>query len=234
MIWFTCRKCGKRHKQPDEAAGSLIFCECGQANRVPWENTAPPPQEPAGDEQRPRRRRWSEAEEDKREPAPRRRRRREPRPRDPAHCLNHEEAPSEHTCADCGEAFCARCVVEFEGLWLCGPCKNFRVRRLLRPPRVAGLAVGALVAGLISAPLTFCITLTTIGSHEPGAILAGALVGTALGATALVLGLAGMRQAEGAARGGQGIAMTGAALGTAGLLWSLSLVVLMANRMLEG
>jgi len=35
MIWFACKQCGKRHKQPEDAAGSLIFCECGQANRVP-------------------------------------------------------------------------------------------------------------------------------------------------------------------------------------------------------
>jgi hypothetical protein len=48
------------------------------------------------------------------------------------------------------------------------------------------------------------------------------------------MGLVGMRQAEGAARGGQGLAMTGAALGTAGLLWSLSLVVLMTSRLLGG
>ncbi len=220
MIWFACKKCGKRHKQPAEAAGSLVFCECGQSNRVPWESAVPAPRESAEAEPRPGQRRG---------------RRRELRPRDPAHCLNHEEAPSVHTCPDCGEAFCPRCLVEFQGVRLCGPCKNFRVRRLQRSPRPSGLAVGALVAGLVCAPLIFCVTLGTIGTQEPRIILGGGLVGMALGAAALVLGLVGLRQAERTAgRGGQGLAMTGAALGTAGLLWSLSLVVIMASRLLEG
>src|SRR5262245_43586005 len=39
MIWFPCKTCGKKHKRPDEAAGSLVFCSCGEANRVPWEST---------------------------------------------------------------------------------------------------------------------------------------------------------------------------------------------------
>src|SRR5262245_42491280 len=131
MIWFACKQCGKRHKQPEDAAGSLIFCECGQANRVPWESTVPAPQERAGGEERPRPRpqKWSDAaEEDEPEAAPRSRtsRRPETRRRDSAYCLNHGEAPSEHTCPDCGEAFCARCLVEFQGQRLCAPCKNFR------------------------------------------------------------------------------------------------------------
>ena len=35
------------------------------------------------------------------------------RPRDPRFCLNHEEIPSVKTCADCGDAFCADCLLEF-------------------------------------------------------------------------------------------------------------------------
>ena len=108
MTRFACQQCGKRHQQPDDAAGSLIFCECGQANRVPWESAAPAPQE--RDEGRgrpgPRRRRWSDADEDEDEPSRRR------RPRDPAVCLNHPGAVPAHTCPDCGEAFCPRCLVE--------------------------------------------------------------------------------------------------------------------------
>jgi hypothetical protein len=220
MIWFACKRCGKRHKQPVEAAGSLVFCECGQSNRVPWESTVPAPREPAGPEPR---------------PGPRRRNRREPRPRDPAYCLNHEEAMSVHTCPDCGEAFCARCLIEFQGLRLCGPCKNFRVRKLQRRPQIAGMAIAALVVGLVCAPLIFCFTLTAIGTREPRNIVVAGVIGMVMGVAALVLGLVGLRQAEGAAgRGGQGMAMTGAALGTAGLLWSLSLVILMAGRLLEG
>jgi hypothetical protein len=234
MIWFACKKCGKRHRQPADAAGSLIFCECGQANRVPWESTVPAPEAPpAGDEGRPRppRRRWAEAD-DEDEPSPRRRR---TRPRDPSRCLNHEDAPPADTCPDCGEAFCPRCLVEFQGRRLCGPCKNYRVRLLQRPPRMSGLAVGALIAGVASTPFVVCLTLAPVQSGEPGTVFGCAVVGMAIGAAALLLGLAGLRQVEGqAAMGGRGLAMTGAACGLAGLLWSLSLAVIMANRILQG
>ncbi|HKI37210.1 MAG TPA: hypothetical protein VKA46_35475 [Gemmataceae bacterium] len=219
MIWFACARCGKRHKQPADAAGSLVFCECGQANRVPWDSTAPAPRESREGEARPGRRR-----------------RREAPPRDPAYCLDHEEAPSAHTCPDCGEAFCPRCLVEFQGLRLCGPCKNFRVRKLQRLPRVAGMAIAALVVGLLSAPIVFCTTVIPMVQHQqPGVILGYGVVGMAIGAAALLLGLVGLRVAEkDAGRGGRGLAMTGAAFGTAGLLWSLSLVVTMASRFVQG
>ena len=44
MIWFACKQCGKRHSRAESSIGTLIFCECGQANTVPWESTveAPP------------------------------------------------------------------------------------------------------------------------------------------------------------------------------------------------
>ena len=237
MIWFPCKKCGKRHKQPAEAAGSLIFCECGQANRVPWESTVPePPAQTEGEANRPasRRTRWSDsgAEDDT---EPERRRRRPTRPRDPNHCLNHPEAAASDTCPDCGEAFCPRCLVEFQGVRLCGACKNYRVRQLQRLPRIAGLAIGALVAGLASAPLVFCITLSAIGSRQPGTIFVCGVIGMLLGAAALALGLVALRQTEKKARlGGRGMALTGAAFGIAGFLWSLTLVVMMASRLGEG
>jgi len=235
MIWFACKKCGKHHQQPADAAGSLVFCECGQANRVPWESTVPAPEKPAaGDEDRPRprRRRWADAD-DEDEPGPRRRR--ATRRHGPGRCLNHEDAAAAETCPDCGEAFCPRCLVEFQGGRLCGPCKNYRVRKLQRPPHISGLAVGALVAGLLSAPFVFCITLAGLGSGEPGVIFGCAVVGMAIGTAALLFGLAGLRQAEGkAAGGGRGLAMTGAACGAAGLLWSLSLAVMMASRLVQG
>jgi len=237
MIWFSCKKCGKRHKQAAEAAGSLVFCECGQANRVPWESTVPePPQRTEGEADRPapRRTRWSDAgAEEEREPG--RRRRRGARPRDPSHCLNHADAPATDPCPDCGEAFCPRCLVEFQALHVCAACKNYRVRQLQRLPRIAGLAIAALVAGLASAPLVFCITLSAIGSRQAGAIFACGVVGMLIGATALVLGLLALRQAEQKARvGGRGMALTGAAFGVAGFLWSLTLVVMMAGRLGEG
>ena len=46
MIWFTCKKCGKTHNRPDTAAGTMIFCACGNGNTVPWESTASEPATP--------------------------------------------------------------------------------------------------------------------------------------------------------------------------------------------
>ncbi len=52
MIHFTCSQCGKSHVRPETSAGTMVFCTCGQGNRVPWESTAessppPPPEAPA-------------------------------------------------------------------------------------------------------------------------------------------------------------------------------------------
>ena len=43
MIWFTCKKCGKTHGRTETSAGTMVFCECGNGNTVPWESTAAPP-----------------------------------------------------------------------------------------------------------------------------------------------------------------------------------------------
>src|SRR5438876_4072272 len=43
MISFTCKQCGKVHTRPESAAGTMIFCTCGQGTRVPWESTAADP-----------------------------------------------------------------------------------------------------------------------------------------------------------------------------------------------
>src|SRR5438874_9786727 len=115
MIWFACKQCGQRHSRPDDAAGTVVFCDCGKGNRVPWTSTEPadvpePSAAEREDNDRPRRRRG---------PAER---------RDRGYCLNHPDTASEQTCADCGEGFCADCVVTLQGEVLCGPCKNFRIR----------------------------------------------------------------------------------------------------------
>ena len=47
MIWFTCRQCGKRHVRPEAECGTLVFCECGQGNRVPWQSTVAEEEAPA-------------------------------------------------------------------------------------------------------------------------------------------------------------------------------------------
>ena len=99
MIWFACKQCGKRLKQPDGAGGSFVFCTCGQGNRVPWESTlAPEPETPTASP--------SSEEPPEVEPVPYGKEREIVEP-DPAYCWNHQDIPSEKTCDDCGERFCA-------------------------------------------------------------------------------------------------------------------------------
>jgi hypothetical protein len=225
MIRFTCKECGKRLRKPDEAVGTLVFCECGQANRVPWESTVPPPAE--GDEDRPHRRRPRDEDEDDR--PPRRRRR-------TGYCLNHEGEVAPHTCADCQEPFCPRCVVELQGETLCGPCKDLRARRMQKPPGVPGLAIAALIAGLVSSPIALCLTLMSAGQEaEPPAVLAVSVVGALLGLGAVVLSLMALREVEKKkGHAGRAMALTGAAGGLAGLMWSASIISLMAARLIQG
>ena len=47
MIWFQCKKCGKTHSRPDSSAGTMIFCNSGHGNTIPWESTATEPAAPA-------------------------------------------------------------------------------------------------------------------------------------------------------------------------------------------
>jgi hypothetical protein len=163
VIHFACKQCGKPFTRADEAAGTLVFCECGTGNRVPWESTmAAPPAEPEalgpaadssmpGDEEReiPHRRTRSPV-------------RREVPDRDPSFCLNHQDRPRQETCADCGESFCASCVITFDGQTLCGPCKNFRIRSMQRPAQFSVYALFSLLLGLVTGPTgLFCVGMST-------------------------------------------------------------------------
>jgi serine/threonine-protein kinase len=73
-------------------------------------------------------------------------------------CFNHPDAPAAHRCAECGEAFCAACLVPFRGRWVCGPCKNHRVRVLERQPLTSLLAILTLVFGVGGAAFAMCLT----------------------------------------------------------------------------
>src|SRR5258708_1286332 len=141
MIWFTCKKCGKTHGRPDPAAGTMIFCECGNGNTVPWESTiaepaAPPVATPApkgpdlgpiqfdptmvnpppgGAAPRPSPYPSSAADRDDDEPRYRRGRTEK---RDPDYCFNHQRRPKIETCAECEQGFCADCLVKFQGVLL--------------------------------------------------------------------------------------------------------------------
>jgi hypothetical protein len=172
MIWFACKQCAKRHSRPESSIGTLIFCDCGQSNTVPWESTveAPPVPEappapprpvppaprldpvPVGEERVPPRRLDPEQQ-----PSPRGSRRPGPRRRDPRFCLNHEDTPVHKNCADCGDPFCADCLVELRAQVLCGPCKNLKVRVLQKPPQLSGKALSSVLVATLCLPLPFCM-----------------------------------------------------------------------------
>jgi hypothetical protein len=228
MIWFTCKKCGKTHSRPETSAGTLIFCDCGNGTTVPWESTAsapaaPPPVSgvphvpdlapiqfdpvpvsstpakpgaylvsvpaaPVEDEERPYRRGRSEK-------------------RDPDYCFNHQRRPKAQACADCEENFCADCLVHFNGVPLCGPCKNFRARRLELPPTTSTMASASLIISLIAGPILMCLLIWTPGNSGMRVVgwlsLLPQVVAMALGAWALA-------EAEKEKKGGgQWVAVTG-------------------------
>jgi len=276
MIWFTCKKCSKKHGKADNLAGTMVFCDCGQGNTVPWQSTtsapetppepprraAPPPPRPLPREDRgrdrdwdrppappPRRPRYDDDWEDRPPTAPappvddasagdllRRRREKVFRRHRPGFCFNHDDVATDKTCADCKEYFCPRCVVEVQGTMLCGPCKNFRIRGLSRPGRVPGLAVVALVVGLVSGPVTFCLTLLGVGQQgTPVWAVLLSVVGLILPVGGLVVSWLALREIETKPNtGGRGLAMTGATTSLVGALWCATVAFLVILRMAQG
>jgi hypothetical protein len=249
MIWFGCKKCGKRHGKAESLSGTLVFCDCGFGNRVPWSSTVPEPESPPAvpaprpravplddrDDRRPPRR--SVPVDDKDDWAPpslRTRPRKEAKKINPNFCLVHDETPSQHVCKDCQLRFCSSCVVTLQGDTLCGPCKNFRLRGTHRSTPISPWAIISVLVGLVSAPIGFCMSLSGINNlASPGGGHAG--LGVLLGLLAflfpvagLVLGLIALRQIEQKANvGGRLFAVTGAAAGLVGTVWSLTVVMLM-------
>jgi hypothetical protein len=242
MIWFACKQCGKVQGRSEGEAGTLVFCECGQGNRVPWESTAPEPDPaetpaPLPAAPAPRARRWEPpADDEAGQPLPPPRRRAwEGRRPNPAYCLNHDETASEQTCDDCRCAFCAACLVRLQGRTLCGPCKNFRVRALNRPSRSSPLAIVALVVALVTSPVAFVITLMAIGLQVQGGPVPGVallcLAGLALPAGALVLACVALRRVETRPGvGGRSLAAGGAVAALAGSLWALTAGVVLVTK----
>jgi hypothetical protein len=236
MIWFACKQCGKRHSRPESSIGTLIFCDCGQSNTVPWESTVEPPPvaeapEPArpaiplptaprldpipvGEERVPPRRREPELER------PRPGRRPGPRRRDPRFCLNHEDAAMAKTCADCGDAFCAECLVDMRGVALCGPCKNFRARLLQRPPQMSGKALSSVLVAILCLPLPLCLGIGF--GWEPLLPLLALLPNL----TALALGVWALHDTQVNPRiSGQAMAVTGMLTGALACVLSVLLTI---------
>ncbi|HVS35342.1 MAG TPA: hypothetical protein VMS17_07140 [Gemmataceae bacterium] len=287
MIWFTCKKCQKKHGRADNLAGTMVFCDqCGNGNMVPWQSTttapetppepprkpAPPPPPPAprrpvNDRGRPaddrgRDRDWDRPPprprprapyddyddwDDRRRPGPppppddasagdllRRRRAQVFRRHRPGYCFNHDDVATEKTCADCKEHFCPNCLVEVQGKTLCGPCKNFLVRGLHRPGKVPPLAIVAVIVGMVSSPVTFCLTLFGTPMGGLGAMLLG-IVGLVIPVGGLVLSWLALRQIESKPNmGGRGLAMTGATSSLVGTLWCVTVVFLVIFSMVHG
>ena len=218
MIWFSCTKCGKTHGRPENSIGTMVFCECGQGNLVPWESTAPePPPQPApvalpGTPATPTLAPITFDSPTPATPPPLEtggRRRRVGERRDPNFCFNHPTAVKSASCEDCGEAFCASCLVALEGATLCGPCKNFRVRGLELPPRNSTAATLSLLIALVTGGvLSFCFL--PFGSNVAISVLS--LLSLVLELVALGLGIRALVIAQpdrDARLGGQALAVTG-------------------------
>lgn len=237
MIWFTCKQCGKVHGRPENTVGTLVFCTCGQGNTVPWESTTaepveqtiPPPVElpkvpelspltfeptVVGSPTGPSTYRIEEEE-------PVRRTRGDKR--DPGYCFNHQHVPKEGACADCEEGFCRDCLVNFQGVPLCGPCKNFRIRAHEAPPATSTLATASVAIALLTGvPLAFCLL--------PWGQTVLSLLALLPQLVALGLGVRALQQSEKEGRyGSQAWAVTGVAAASLTCLLTL-LVTFYASR----
>lgn len=231
MIWFTCKKCGKAHGRSEASAGTMVFCDCGHGNTVPWESTTAEPAaapvvveapkvpdlgpiqfDPMGTPSVPGSSpppvkpsssypRSSPPDDDER---PYRRGRSEKR--DPDYCFNHQRRPQAGQCADCEENFCADCLVKFQGATLCGPCKNFRARKQEVPPTASTLASASVVISLIVGPLMTCLVL----ANRSEGMRVMNWMSILLQFVAIALGVWALREAEAERKGGgQWVAITG-------------------------
>ena len=167
MIWFDCQKCNKTLSRSESSAGALVFCDCGNSLRVPWESTAPPaaetyalateePLAPVRFEMVPGQSAQSTPAAFDEVSSPRLRRRTDEI--DPDYCFNHPSEPKSVNCTDCGLGFCRRCATKLRGQTVCAPCKNYRARLQQRRPETARWAVVSFATALIAAPVLLGLT----------------------------------------------------------------------------
>ena len=242
MIWFACKQCGKHHGRAESLIGTLVFCECGHGNRVPWTSTVPEPELPKEPAPRPAPRPAPPRDEEDRPPPlefPRPQRRLRPfRRPDPNFCLHHDETAAEHTCDACRVRFCSACVVTLQDKTLCGPCKNFRVRGLHRPGRASPLAIVALVLALVSAPVAFVLAMAGAQTSAGGSVALGVsicVLGLLLPAAALVVSRYALSDVETKANvRGRSLEMTGLTTALVGVMWCVSVAGLLIFKQITG
>jgi hypothetical protein len=252
MIWFACKQCGKRHGRAENLSGTLVFCECGHGNRVPWASTASEPEEaeleavpvpvpipPAQSRPRPVPVPVPDEPERRQPEFPDWRRGRSGRTParriNPNFCLNHDEVASQETCAECRLRFCKACVVTLQGRTLCGPCKNFRIGALSQPARVAPLSIVALIVSLVSGPVTLVLTMFGLGMYHQRGAVAGALlpcmVSLAMPVGGLILGGMALREIERKPHvGGRALATSGVSVALVGIVWTVTVATLVVAR----
>jgi hypothetical protein len=211
MIAFVCKECGKRYERPPEQSGSLVFCECGVANRVPWESAAVPrAAEASVPEAIPLAQpipRAVPVEDPSSALEPRHRSRR----RDSTVCFNHPEVAAAGVCTACGEGFCADCTVVLQGQNLCGPCKNFQIRTLEMPARLSNLAIVSSVVALAGGFFTLFLLPVGVAARSASNGVAAFLgiLGLVPPLVAVVLALNALRKLENDSRlSGRVLAMT--------------------------
>ena len=246
MISFTCKKCGRRHSRPVGQAGTLVFCDCGQSNRVPWASEADhlPPIELIP----PVRARPVEAPAPAIPslpvpppapqaplPLPSRRPGRLLGKVNPNFCFQHADNASTAACADCRLPFCDSCVVTLQGETLCGPCKNFRVASPGRARRVLPLAVVALVSALASGPVALTLSLTGTGLVLAEGLVAVAVALCLLGAVfplaALTLATMALRRLDDRPQSsGRGLAASAACVSLVSVVWCATVAALLLSK----
>jgi hypothetical protein len=226
MISFACKKCARSHRRPEGEAGTLVFCTCGHANRVPWPSeaeAAPGAARPVLDAQ------------PATPPLPSRRPGRLLGKVNPNFCFHHLDNPSTAACAACRLPFCDACVVLLQGETLCGPCKNFRLASPGRARRVLPLAAVALVAALASGPVALTLSLAGAGIvASEGTVAVGValcLLGAALPATGISLAAVALRRLDARPQStGRGVASSALCVSLVGVVWCATVAGLLVGR----
>ncbi|NBO91647.1 MAG: hypothetical protein EBV06_04940 [Planctomycetia bacterium] len=247
MIWFLCKTCGKKQSRPESESGTLLFCSCGASVRVPFSSTTLPDQPTADSGQvdmpaplplRPVPLDIPDAlpaDSTPPPPSPDPPRPRRYRKKNDRYCWNHTDDFSAGRCSACELMFCAGCLVKLRGKLLCGACKNFRVSGVGKPARRLPLAVTALVASLVAAPVGLTLSLVGAGLFfgigTIGVMILLTVLALLTTGVSLAVSIAALRKLEGQSRlSGRAIAAAAVSVSLAGVLWCVSVLSFVVAR----